>query len=249
MFLASPVVRRQSYMGTNPLTGKGKEVERLLSSSPEPLGPPAPQFVSSATRRPSHNLESSGLSGNELASHSDFSDNDIQRLQGASIESLAVQSPQDGIDYHESSPAERRVIDNRNTSQMSGINLEHDPDRVAWQGWLWYLRSKGGVRQWKDSWAVLRPRNLILYKDESEYTAQFIVPLSSIVNVVDIDPVSRTKVHCLQIITEEKSYRFCAHDEEALVQCLGAFKSLLAKRRELEARVAAAAGSNGVTSG
>jgi hypothetical protein len=42
----------------------------------------------------------------------------------------------------------------------------------------------------------------------------------------------------LQIITEEKSYRFCTHDEESLIQCLGAFKSLLAKRREIEARVA-----------
>jgi hypothetical protein len=112
------------------------------------------------------------------------------------------------------------------------------------------------VRQWKDSWAVLRPRNLILYKDESEYTAQFILPISSIVNVVDIDPVSKTKTHCLQIITEEKSYRFCAHGEETLVQCLGAFKSILAKRRELEARAAATAaaatapaGNEGTTPG
>jgi hypothetical protein len=64
--------------------------------------------------------------------------------------------------------------------------------------------------------------------------------MSSIVNVVDIDPVSRTKAHCLQIITDEKSYRFAAQDEETLVQCLGAFKSLLAKRKELEAKVAAA---------
>jgi len=96
------------------------------------------------------------------------------------------------------------------------------------------------VKQWKNSWAVLRPRNLILYKDQSEYAAQFIVQMSSIVNVVDLDPISRTKKFCLQIITEEKSYRLAAHDEESLVQCLGAFKSLLAKRRELEARAAAA---------
>jgi hypothetical protein len=83
---------------------------------------------------------------------------------------------------------------------------------------------------------------LILYKNDSESSVLFIVYLSSIVNVVDIDPMSRTRTHCLQIITDEKSYKFCANDEEELVQCLGAFKSLLAKRRELEAKAAAAAG-------
>lgn len=118
--------------------------------------------------------------------------------------------------------------------------LEQDPDRVVWQGRLYLLRSKGGVRQWKNCWSVLRPRNLILYKDESEYSALFIIPLFSIINVVDLDPISRTKKYCLQIITEEKSYRFATREEESLLQCLGAFKSLLAKRKELEARAAAA---------
>ena len=105
----------------------------------------------------------------------------------------------------------------------------------------WWLKSKGGVRQWKNCWAVLRPRNLILYRDESEYAVQFLIELPAIIDVVDIDSISRTKAHCLQVITEEKSYRFAARDEETLLQCLGAFKSLLAKRRELEAKAAAAA--------
>lgn len=187
-----------------------------------------PVAVPSSTRRPSH-FDSSGMSGGELASHSEGSDTDAQRL-GASIESLTMQPP----------PNDRPEPAFRTTSQGSGVNVEPDPDRVVWQGRLLFLRSKGGVRQWKNMWAVLRPRNLILYKDASEYLARFIIPMSSVVNVVDIDPISRTKTHCLQIITDEKSYRFCAHSEETLVQCLGAFKSLLTKRRELEAKVAAA---------
>lgn len=233
MFLASPVVRRDSYTGFGALCRKERQSdrERFASSSPEPQETAIPRFVPSA-RRPSQNLE---YSGNELASHSDFSDSDIQRLQGASIESLAVQSPPS------SSMEPRPSLGLRNASQVSGINIEQDPDRIIWQGWLWWLKSKGGVRQWKDCWAVLRPRNLILYKDESEYAALFIVHLGSILTVVDIDPISRSKTHCLQIITEEKSYRLCAHDEERLVQCLGAFKSLLAKRKELEAKAAAGA--------
>lgn len=105
---------------------------------------------------------------------------------------------------------------------------------------MWFHRSKGGVRQWKKSWGVLRPRNFILYKDGAESSVLFLLYMGSIVNVVETDSKSRTKKHCLQIITDEKSYRFSTHDEEALVQCLGAFKSLLAKRRELEAKTVVA---------
>lgn len=242
MFLASPIVRRDSFMppeaGTQTEAAPGRllqDRDGCMSSSPEPVDLHLHSFKrhSYNPRRPSVTVESSGLSGNDWASHSDFSDSDIQRYRGTSIESLAVQSPPTSV----SAAGPRPSVGARNASQLSGINIDQDPDRIIWQGWLWWLRSKGAVRQWKNSWAVLRPRNLILYKDESEYTVQFIVSMNMILNVVDIDPMSRTKKHCLQIITEEKSYRLCAHDEESLVKCLGAFKSLLAKRKELEAKM------------
>ncbi|KAM7220786.1 hypothetical protein V8F06_003855 [Rhypophila decipiens] len=227
-FLASPVGQRD--VPTLGVSGPSRDMdrERLVSSSPEPLEPPQRFMAGSSGRRPSQ-FDSSGMSGTELASHSDFSDSDAVRLPHISAEALAVQSPT------------RPKLSALHPSQVSGLNLDQDPDRVIWQGWLRFLRTKRGVRQWKKSWAVLRPRNFILYKDDSEYSVLFIVYLSSIVNVVDIDPISKTKTQCLQIITDEKSYRFCAQSEEALVQCLGAFKSLLAKRRELEAKRAAAA--------
>ncbi|KAI0128811.1 PH domain-containing protein [Xylariales sp. AK1849] len=236
MFLASPIVRRQSYAAVGVLgntSGVLKDTpldnERLASSSPEPLDSLPSRPARSSVRMPSHTLESSGMSGNDMVSHSDFSDSEVPRV-GASFENLAVRSPS------ASAVRLRPMLGDRNLSQLSGLNIEHDPDRVVWQGWLQFLKSKRGVRQWKNCWAVLRPRNLILYKDESEYTAAFIMQLSTVVNVVDIDPVSKARRHCLQIITDEKSYRFCARDEEALVQCLGAFKSLLSKRKELQAR-------------
>lgn len=242
---ASPHGSRQSSTGASVIPQTSKMVtqqpagEWLLSSSPEYMATPGSLTVPPDPRHLPHMLDSSGLSGNELASHSDLSDTEARRAHGASIESLTLQSPPPAM--AEGSLGDRPRLGLRNTSQGSGVvNLEQDLDRVIWQGKLQFLRSKGGVRQWKKTWAVLRPRNLILYRDESEYTAKFILPLSSIVNVVEIDPISKTKSHCLQIITEEKSYRFCAADEEDLVKCLGAFKSLLTKRRELEARLAAA---------
>ncbi|KAF5021661.1 hypothetical protein F66182_6281 [Fusarium sp. NRRL 66182] len=238
MFLASPRAVQQPTSGINSVVINGSrpsEHERFLSSSPEPMAKPASRYGTSGSRRRSSILESSGLSGAEFASHSDLSDSEAFRPQDSSFDSLAVQKPNNP----NSGAARQPGLCIRSASQTSVSNVEQDPDRVIWQGWLYLLRHRRGMRQWKDMWAVLRPRNLILYKDESEYTARWILPLSAVVNVVDLDPLSKSKTHCLQVITEEKSYRFCAHDEDALVRCIGAFKSLLAKRRELEARAAA----------
>jgi hypothetical protein len=239
MFLASPGGNvTGSYGGFEHEMKKQQDErqaqeERLASSSPEP-GEPLPPLpkqraaIANSQRRPSRTLE---YSGNELGSHSDFSDVDHHPATEASTNAIpeepsAVRSP------NSSGP----VLGGRNVSQMSISNVEQDPERVVWQGYLLYLRSKGGVRQWKDLWAVLRLKNLALYKDEGEYSPHLIIPLSSIINAVEIDPVSKSKVHCMQLITEEKSYRFCAHSEESLDKSLGAFKSLLAKRKENEGK-------------
>ncbi|PQE18099.1 PH domain-containing protein [Rutstroemia sp. NJR-2017a BVV2] len=201
--------------------------ERLGSSSPEPTEPIVSRsstqknrqrLISPMGRRPSHTMD---YSGNELVSDADLSDTDLSRFPGAS-QSLDVKPP----------PASSRAImSTRNASQMS-IPLEHDPERVIWQGYLLYLRSKNGIRQWKDVWVVLRPKTVSIYKNDSEYSPVLILPFENVINVVEIDPLSRTKRHCLQMIGEEKSYKFCAHGEDELDRCLGAFKSLLARRKE-----------------
>ena len=275
LFLASPIVRRQSFapagvLARTSLKSKNTQIppidgERLASSSPEPVEVIPKKSAPASGRRQSHIAESSGWSGNELTSYSDFSDTDVQHNRGLSIESLAVQS------HVVSTPPGRSSMGNKNASQGSGLNNlaaataaeQQDPDRVVWQGWLRLLRrSKGGmrVRHWKNYWAVLRPRNLIFYKDESEYAASFIIDVAAVVNVVDVDPPSslgrsktkaKDKANCLQIITDEKSYRLRAPDEESLLVCLGAFKSLLARRRELEARTSSGSrtGSGGAGTG
>jgi hypothetical protein len=209
--------------------------ERVGSSSPEPidripLTPRTQALGTSAGRRPSHTIE---YSGNELASHSDMSDTDITRARGAS----SVSIPEEPLAVKP--PAVRPMLGARNVSQMSGFNAEQDPERVVWQGYLLYLKTKGGVRQWKDLWVVLRPKNITVYKNDSEYSPILIISMSSVINVVEIDPVSKTKRNCLQVITEEKSYKFCAHNEEMLDKSLGAFKSLLAKRKDHEGKRAA----------
>ncbi|ELR05230.1 hypothetical protein GMDG_01668 [Pseudogymnoascus destructans 20631-21] len=257
MFLASPTTNTtHNYAGLDAemrkrtaaaLRDAPLETHRG-SSSPEPS--PArvrpvhpPPLDPKIARRPSH-FE---YSGTEPASHSDFSDVETHfnpSLRPKAAGSSRVSIPEIGESsasaavvpglQQQQQQQQRPIIGARNGSQLSSLNLtpDADPERVIWQGHLLYLKSKSGVRQWKDLWCVLRARTFALYKDENEYAPLLILELGNIINVVEIDPVSRTKRNCLQVITEERSYRFCARSEEGLDLALGGFKSLLVRRRE-----------------
>ncbi|KAF2646045.1 PH domain-like protein [Massarina eburnea CBS 473.64] len=174
----------------------------------------AETVMHSAARRTSHTL-----SANEYASYSDFSDTGTSGPTHQAFEASMTSLP-------------RTSTQMANTSEHSNVGTMPDDDRVIYHGWLWVLKSKGGVRQWKKVWVVLRPKALGLYKNGQEYSASRIIPFASIIDAVDIDAASKTKQHCMQVISEEKNYRFCAADEETLAKWLGAFKSLLVKRKE-----------------
>ena len=186
------------------------------------------RMVTNRTRIPVHTHD---FSGNEaMTSYSDFSD------AGPTVGSLPKSHgiPISSSSHGASPPDEpsRPSLSTRNVSQMSGFAVHKDPERVIRQGWLYCLKTKGGVKQWKHLWVVLRPKSLTFYKNEQEYSALRIVSMSSVINAADIDSISKTKQFCWQVITEEKTYRFCASDEDALAKWLGALKSVLAKRHE-----------------
>jgi hypothetical protein len=79
-----------------------------------------------------------------------------------------------------------------------------------------------------------------------EYAPLLIIPFPSIVNSVEIDSPSRNKKRqfCMQIITEERNWRFCAQDEDDLAAWLGTIKSLLAKRRVAATETQTGAGTS-----
>lgn len=106
-----------------------------------------------------------------------------------------------------------------------------DPERVIYQGSLQLLKSSRGVRRWQKVWMVLRQKGLALYKNEDEYAALLVLPVAALIDAVEVDPLSRSKTACMQVLSEERNFRFCAPDEEALARWLGAFKSLLARRK------------------
>jgi len=96
---------------------------------------------------------------------------------------------------------------------------------------------------------VLRSRSLSFYKNGAEYAAVKILPMHTIVTAAEIDPISRSKNFCFQIITDDKTYRFCAPDEADLDKWLGAMKSVLNKRNEAEKALAAKAKEKETTKG
>ncbi|KAL8647845.1 MAG: hypothetical protein Q9226_006260 [Calogaya cf. arnoldii] len=205
------------------------EQDRFASSSPEPIDIPGILStirdgirIPGAPRPSTHNLD---YSGDDFGPQSEWSD--APPIHGSLVHRKLRPPP--GSDSAAVSPLPQGTV--RNASQPGGLNVLDD-ERVVWHGYLLVLKSKGGVRQWKRLWAVLRPKNIAFYKNEEEYAAQLIIPLSNIINAVEIDPVSRSKPHCMQLIAEDKNFRLCAPDEEALAKWLGALNSQLARRRE-----------------
>ena len=146
--------------------------------------------------------------------------------------------------YSTTASTHRPSIGARNTSQLSITPNAPPPlhhtssEAILHNSWTYLLKSKSGVRQWKKLWLVVRPKGLALYKNEDEYAALLILGADQIIDAVQIDPVSRTKLHCMQVITEERRYKFCAMDEESSGKCLGALKEVVGgKKARLKGRV------------
>jgi PH domain len=121
------------------------------------------------------------------------------------------------------------------TDELEGLA----EDRVVTQGYLLCLKKVSRVRQWKRRWIVLRGKSFTLYKNFEVYSLLFsllifkeykplqIIPLQNVLAAVDLDPVSRTKRHCFQVVTKSKVLKFCADSEAEVDRWLGALVSLI----------------------
>ena len=193
------------------------------SSDAESMG-----FGKAAKQQQQQNLYSQQheyLSANEVTSLSDSSDGprpsrgSIIRRRPDSVVSFKVSS----ISIAKPSPT---------TTRLRAASVLRDPERVLCEDYLQCLRTKGSVRQWKRLWVVLRPKSITFYKDLQEYSAVRIIPMSDVINAAEIEPISRSKMFCLQIIAD-KSYRLCAPNEETLARWLGALKSIVVAHKKL----------------
>jgi hypothetical protein len=164
MVLMSPGGTRGPF---HSFRGIGKREEVGSSSSEaEPLPRPGSSVTAEnlhSSRQPSHTIMS--YSGNEAGSFSDFSDTPAPaRFRESSVSLSNVKSSDWAT--HEATSGDTIPGPKRNFSQHSGLGTTPDDERVVYHGWLYVLKSKGGVRQWKKLWVVLRPKSLGLYKNE-----------------------------------------------------------------------------------
>ncbi|KAK7680494.1 hypothetical protein QCA50_016493 [Cerrena zonata] len=90
-------------------------------------------------------------------------------------------------------------------------NIGGSDEYIIEQGYLLRLRKR------YNQWHLSKP-----YK---------VIPIQDIVDVIELDPLSKTKNWCLLIITPEKRLRFCADSEEEMIKWLSALKTLVLKRR------------------
>lgn len=151
--------------------------ERLGSSSPEPrnsLSRPrriAPDGGSrQGLRRPStYEME---YSGDDMGLYSELSDaampsslsEKLSRMARRRHELSTLKTDSDFLPSDLSQPY--RSGTEHNSSQMSVVQIDQDDARVIRHGYLLCLKSKGGVRQWKRHWVVLRQKNIAFYKSE-----------------------------------------------------------------------------------
>ncbi|KAL2829978.1 PH domain protein [Aspergillus cavernicola] len=194
---------------------------RERASSPE-LGRDMPSGY-----RPKRPIAPQDYSANDITSYSEWSDGP------GSNTSVHSRSRPSIPDLSSSAPASQPALP-REAGRGHETTILRDPERVVCNGYLQCLKIKGGVRHWKRLWVVLRAKSLAFYKNDQEYSAVKIIPMQQIFDAAEIDPVSRSKKFCLQIIAEEKIYRLCTLDEESLAKWLGALKSILVTRKKQE---------------
>lgn len=101
----------------------------------------------------SHTLEYSGA---EVASCSSFSD-------AARVSQLSLSHPEPGPSTN---PGPEQNFPRPSVQKTATGLSEMENSRVIWHGYLYCLKSKGGVRQWKKLWVVVRPINVAFYKTE-----------------------------------------------------------------------------------
>lgn len=172
-------------------------------------------------------------SGNEqmTTSQSDFSDVLGSSLPKSSTMSLSKPPALTPIASSQQLAPKSEMKATVPTTIVSTTDTNQDPERVIRQGHLQLLRShKTGVKGWKWIWVVVRNGGISFYKNEQEYAPLKIFNIDNVITAAEIDPISKSKRYCFQMIMDDKSYRFCAPDEEELAKWLGALKSVLNKR-------------------
>lgn len=106
-----------------------------------------------------------------------------------------------------------------------------DKEFIIEQGSLLRLRKR--YNQWRKLYVILTNKNVYFHKSKADFSNPYrCIPLSDLIDVIELDPLSKTKIWCLLMITPLKRLRFCADTEEDMIKWLSTLKTLILKERE-----------------
>lgn len=93
-----------------------------------------------------------------------------------------------------------------------------------------YLLKRGAkYNGWKKRWFVLRNQKLSYYKNEKEYEIRGMIPLRSVLDVLDCTPPTKHKRHCFRVITPSRPFICCAESAESAKAWISALRGELAE--------------------
>lgn len=114
---------------------------------------------------------------------------------------------------------------NNECEEIAGFSrLRVDDEYVVEHGYVWRLRKR--THQWRRVYVELTNRKINVSKSRLSSAPYKQISVGDIVDVIEIDQLSSTKVWCLMIILPSSRIRLCANSEDDLTSWLSAIKSL-----------------------
>lgn len=108
-------------------------------------------------------------------------------------------------------------------TEVLALSLSAD-EYIIEKGYLLRLRKR--YNQWRRLYVVLTNTNVYLRRHSQQKAPHRTVLVAEIVDVIELDPLLKSKRWCLMVITPTKRMRFCAASEEEMVRWLAALKAL-----------------------
>ncbi|TPX55135.1 hypothetical protein PhCBS80983_g05567 [Powellomyces hirtus] len=129
--------------------------------------------------------------------------------------SSTTSTPQHGRPETSSSDEEGEDMD----ACMGGGNI--NDNKVVVQGYLEKrvtnnYKKLATAKGWKKRWFVLRNGRLFGYKNDGEYVVKRLIPLRSVLDILEIDPQGKTHQFCFKIVLPKRQLVLCARTEEEM---------------------------------
>ncbi|KAG7664802.1 uncharacterized protein J8A68_001684 [[Candida] subhashii] len=160
----------------------------------------------------------------------------IKVIRSPKIGKLQIQPEETEEDLKITSPTtpipKATTEDNSTTvRKTSTASIQSIPEYNIEQGYVQLLKhNKIFEHQWKRTWLVLTNKRLLFYKDKSKQDDNNVpfkvFKVNDIHDVIELDPLSKTKLWCLLIITPLKRIRISCGNEDDMAKWFSGLKAI-----------------------